>query len=124
MSELFGIDIESLVTDALQGQLIPLTLTRTVISDYDSDTDTQTSTEETFTSEGIVEEYEDRLIAEGVVQANDRKILILAGPLGTTPSPGSSDNPPDDITIEGETFTVVDVDRDPAGATYTVQGRL
>lgn len=121
---LFGVDIESLVTESLKDQLIPLTLTRTVVGEYDPIEDEQTTTQETYTSEGIVDTYEDRVVAEGLVQSSDRRILILAGPLGTKPSNGTTDNPPDKITIQGETFTVIDVHRDPASATYTVQGRL
>lgn len=122
---LFGIDIATQVSGAFAGQLLPATLTREVVTGYDPVTDTETTETQTYTSEGVVESYSDELIANGVVQTNDRKIMLLSQPLGTEPSPGDSDTQPDKITIEGKTFTVVGIpDRDPASATYTIQGRL
>lgn len=125
MAELFGTDIASLMADSFAGQLVPATLTRTVITGYDPITDEQTTETQTFTTEGVVTAYSDEMIANGVVQTNDREILLLAVPLGTEPTPGSEDAQPDKITIEGITYTVVGVpSRDPATATYTVQGRI
>lgn len=121
---LFDTDIAGEIASAFEGQLKAATLNRTVVSSYDPETDTETTSQETYTTEGIVENYSKKLIAEGVVQSNERKILLLADPLGTTPSPGDNDNDPDKITIESETFTVVDVEKDPANAIYTVRGRL
>lgn len=124
MSELFGLDIESLVSEALQGQLTSLTLTRTVVSNYDSGTDSQTSTPETFTSEGIAPAISSiagrfEALGEQLVKENEVPILILAKPLGTDPQAG------DKITIDGNTYTVTRViERDPAGATWTVAGEL
>lgn len=125
MAEIFGTDIASLVADSFSGQLVPATLTRTVVAGYDPVTDKEVIETQTFSTEGVVESYSDELIANGIVQTNDRQILLLATPLGTEPTPGDGGNHPDKITIEGKTYTVVGIpDRDPAAATYTVQGRL
>lgn len=125
MSQLFGVDIAQEVADGFSGQLLAVTLTRQPISDYDSVADEEIKpSPTTYTSEGVVEQYDSRMITEGLVQRNDRKITILAKPLGTTPQPGDQDNEPDQVTIKGETFTVISVEKDPADATYTVQGRL
>lgn len=118
---LFGIEINQIVSDALDGQLKTATLTRENKGTYDAPTDTYSgaSADSTFTTEGIVESYSDRLISEGVVQQNDRKILLIAKKLGTTPKAG------DTITIESVDHTIVGVpERDPASATWIVQGRI
>lgn len=120
MSALFGIEIDQLVSDSLTDQLLTATLTRENPGTYDPITDSYTGggADSTFTTEGIVESYSDKMIAEGLVEQNDRKILLIAKPLGTTPKAG------DTITIESEIYTVVGVpERDPASATWMVQGR-
>lgn len=123
---LFGVDIAKEISDAFSGELEDVTLTRDNPGTYDPLTDSYSGggTPSTFTSEGIVQKYDKKLIADGVVQRNDREILILAEPLGTVPSNGGDNRKADSIEIEGETFTVVSVDKDPATATYIVQGRL
>lgn len=132
---LFGEDIAGLISDALNGELLDATLTRTTNSGtYNSQTDTYSggSTPTTYTTQGIVEQYDISLMQtgdlgkrhKGLIQTNDRKILLLAEPLGVEPSPGDNNQPPDQITIDGKTFTVISVAKDPASATYEVQGRL
>lgn len=128
---LFGIEIDQIVSDALDGQLKTATLTRDGeypagveydpiddrYEDANGDPVSEPSDQE-FTTEGIVESYSDKMISEGLVEQNDRKILLIAKKLGTTPKSG------DKITIESETYTVVGVpERDPASATWIVQGR-
>lgn len=117
---LFGINIEEIITQAFRGNLYPVTLTREVPGTYTPGTDTVTgSSEQTYTTEGILESYSEELVAQGLVSESDRKALVLASPLGTVPQPG------DKLTIHGETFTVVAVpQRDPVGATYSVRVKL
>lgn len=117
---LFGIDIASIVSDTLSGQLKPVTITRDMPGQYDPVTDTwEAGTTEEYRSEGIVEAYSDEMIASGQVTFKDRKITILAKSLGTVPLIG------DKISIEGEELTVTGTPaRDPASATWTIQGEL
>src|SRR5690625_5105035 len=117
---LFDIDIQGIVSDSLSGQLYPATLTRVIPGEYDPITDTWTD-EQTleFHSEGIIETYSEEMRAAGLATEKDRKILLLAKPLGTDPKAG------DTIEIEGQTLTVTGIpERDPASATWTVRGEL
>lgn len=122
---LFNTDIAQQVHDGFEGQLIDATLKRTVVTGYDPVTDEETTETTEHDCEGFVETYSERMYSEGIVQQNDRKILILANSLDVTPTGGDEDTQPDTIEIEGNNFTVVPpVNRDPAGATWTIQGRL
>lgn len=120
---LFGVDIAQAIYDGFQGQLKTGTLTRRTET-YDPVTDETTINETPHEFEGFVDTYSKRLIADGVVQANDREIMILAKSLDVAPTNGSDGVLADLIEIDGQTFTTIEVERDPAGATYRVQGKL
>lgn len=72
----------------------------------------------TFNCKAIVEAYSDKFRSEGLVEQNDRKVLILATSLATRPLAK------DRVTIRGITFQVIDVSTDPAEAVWSVQGRM
>lgn len=72
----------------------------------------------TYPCKAIVETYSAFYRAQGLVEASDRKVLVLAASLGVKPLPG------DRITVQGITFTAQAVSTDPAGAVWTVQGRM
>ena len=112
-----GINIAKLVSDATDGQLLPLTLVRHTADSYDPVASTETNaSDNTYTSEGIITDYESGRAENATDEEYDHKIMIIAEKLGTTPQPG------DEITIENQTFTVTGTpERDPAGATYTVK---
>ncbi|MAO65054.1 MAG: hypothetical protein CL666_08640 [Balneola sp.] len=118
---IFGVDIQGIVSDAFSGQLKPVTLTRENKGDYDPPTDSYRdgADPDTYTTEGIVEDWAAYLVESGAVEANTRKILMIAKPLGTEPKQG------DTITIEGDSYMVVGIpERDPDTATWVVQGRV
>lgn len=131
MSELFGLDIQGLVTDSLEGELVPVTITRTVqggtynpVTDQyeDGSGNEVLPTEQEFTSEGItpansgIGAFQSILSAVGQTIDNQREVLVLAKPLGTVPKAG------DRLAIDGETFEVTGIpDKDPAGATWTIK---
>lgn len=129
MSELFGIDIQTVISDAMSGQLKPATLTRyntdglTYVASRDryenSEGEPVEPTTVDFTSEGIVSNYSDGMISGGHATEQDRKIMLLAKNLGTEPKIG------DVISIEGQEYTVTGVpSRDPASATWTIRGQI
>ena len=70
-----------------------------------------------YTCQGMREEYSKEMISGGVVEKNDQKILILQDSLDVTPSTD------DEITVNGDTYTVIDFEQDPAGALWEVQAR-
>lgn len=63
----------------------------------------------------IVSEFSDFYKLQSLVQANERKILVLAASLSTVPQEN------DRITIRGKTYAVVSVSTDPALATYELR---
>ena len=67
---------------------------------------------------GLVEDYSDFARASGDIPVTDRKILLLGQALKNNPP-----IPGDSVDIEGRRYRVISVKRDPAGATYTIQGR-
>jgi len=124
MSNLFNTDIAGQIESALTGQIKQATVKRTTTGTYDPVNDSQSTTTASYDTEGFVEDYNERLKVEGVVQDNDRRIILLANPLDIVPSVGDNDNKPDEVEIEGDSYTIMHVERDPAGAIYTIQGRL
>lgn len=60
----------------------------------------------------VIEEYSDFIRAQGGIAPNERKAIILAHGLATP-------KPEDKITIDGRDWVIVDVQTDPAKATYT-----
>jgi len=124
-NEFFGVDLKQTIGEATKDQLNKGTLTRKEEAGYDPIEDETTYTETDYTFDGFVSSYDSYLISDGVVQGNDREITIIADSLDVIPTNGTGDVQADDITIEGNEFTVVRVpDRDPAAATYKVQGRM
>ncbi len=73
---------------------------------------------ESYSCRAIVEVYSASYRASGLVQINDRRVLILANSLGVRPLPG------DRVTIQGVTFVVQEVETDPATAVWTCRGRM
>jgi hypothetical protein len=67
----------------------------------------------------LVDDYSDARRQALGIPANDRKIIILGASIaaGAVPAVGHV------VTIENRDWSVVAVMRDPAGATYEVQGR-
>lgn len=125
MSELFGINIAQTVSDALSGQLSPITLTREVPGVYDPVTDMYAEGETlTFTSEGIAPAVSsiagrNQMLQSGLITASEEPILIVAIPLGTEPKTGDS------LTINNKTYTITGIiESDPSGSTWTVKGEL
>lgn len=72
-----------------------------------------------YAAQGLVDSYATALIDGTLIQENDRKILLLGASItsGAIPTNG------DQITIEGGTYRVINVSRDPAAATYICQAR-
>ncbi len=120
MTVLFGIDIKALIGQATAGQLVDGTLIRLTkgLRDPDNLTSGSLPEDEEFAFEGIVADYTDQQMASTTIQLGDRQVLIIAATIsGTVPMTG------DRITIEGSTYDVVNVKRDPAEATYECQVR-
>lgn len=73
---------------------------------------------QTYACKAIVEKYSDYYRSNGLVDARDRKVLILATSLAVTPQPD------DRVTIQGVTFVLSEIATDPARAVLECKGRL
>lgn len=118
-------DLPDIIGDAL-GDLVFLdaTLTRETTEAPDPATPWEPGaiSTETYSCKAIHEEWGAYYLSGGLVNAGDRRVLVLASTLGTDPAPG------DRITIRGETFTVVQpragqpaVSTDPAKAAWMLR---
>ncbi len=93
------------------------TLARNVAGTITDPADPPVPTEATYACKAIVEDFAERFRLDGTVQANERKVLILATTLSVTPQPN------DRITIRSTTYTVMTVATDPALATWELKCR-
>ena len=122
MPDLFGIDIAGILWNSIQqaGGLVPLTLRVEVPGERGADrTAGNNPTYSDHSGQGILGDYDDFQIQGTNVERGDRRVTIIARSLSplTTPSPG------DRVEIEGTSYNVVAVKRDPAAATFTCQVR-
>lgn len=77
-----------------------------------------TDTTASYACKAIVEQYSDHQIANGLVNASDRKILVLVNSLSVVPQVAT-----DSITVLGTTYKIVaPVKTDPARAVWEVKG--
>lgn len=123
MPDLFGLDIKGIVADAITsaGGLVSGTLTEIVTGARTGDITggkAHTETVHTFT-DGILSGYSDDEINGTTIQKGDQQILIIAGSLSSAVVPETNWK----VAIEGKTYRVVNVSRDPAEATYALQVR-
>lgn len=122
MSILTDGTVEDAVNQGIDPIAYDLTFTR-VNESFDPSTGETTRSTTQYTVRGIITEYSKRWVAEGVVQANDRQILILQPSLQDSSGNKVTPQPDDEITYDGQTYVVVDVSEDPASATWVLQGR-
>lgn len=119
--KLFGVDIAKEIASGMAGGLLPAQLVRSTPGTrdpLDPTAGTAPSTS-TFSCRGFLDEYADDQFDGTSVLRGDRKALLLGGtlPASVAPQPG------DRVKIEGRTFSIVNVQRDPAAATYVCQAR-
>jgi len=123
MPRLFGLDIAKIINDEIAGAggVLDATLIQ-VTPGRRSATNPAGGTNPVVRSrraKGFIDDYAERQIAETIVQTGDRRIILLGASIqgGAVPTPG------DRIMIEGDSYQVIRVMRDPAAATYTCQVR-
>ena len=121
MPDLFGLDIAGIVKDAIgsAGGLLSVTLHKRVPGTRNP-VDLAAGIVPTFTAyvcEGVISDYSNREIDGTLIQTGDRQVLILASGLAVDPAPD------DRVTVEGKTYQLVSVSRDPARAAFTCVAR-
>ncbi len=107
------------VGQALRGVMYPVTVSRTTGGYYDPGTGgVVPGTTTDHTARGFIDSFSSYEIANNIVLAGDRKVLILATTLPITPNPAT-----DTVAANGATLTIISVRSDPAGATWVLQCR-
>jgi hypothetical protein len=102
----------------MKNLFLDATLTRDVAGTITDPADPPAPTATPYACKAIVETYSDYFRQNGMVDAKDRKVLILADSLTVQPVPN------DRVTISGITFTVMEVGTDPATAVWECKGRM
>lgn len=119
-NKIFNVNFSGIVNTAIAPGLLDATLTKYTAGSYNDDdlSAGPTLTSASYTAKGIVENYDISQIDGTVVKVGDKKALIMKISSDAVPEPQ------DKLTIEGGTYDVVRIeDRDPAGATFTLQVR-
>lgn len=116
--------LPAIIGKAMSPVFFPATLTRDVPAAGPNDWTPGESVPTDYSCRAIHEEWSASYLADGLVEAGERRVLVLASTLAVTPEPG------DRITIRSETFTVVPaeggqpaVSSDPALAVWVLRAR-
>lgn len=121
MVSLLSGELATIVHQAMKDLFLDAVLTRDTVSTTSPDVDRfdpPAPTSADYTCKAIVETYSEKFRMDGLVKANDRRVLILANSISVVPTIN------DRVTIRGIVFTVMAVETDPALAVYTCQGRF
>lgn len=125
--DIFGADIAGAIFEAMGADLLPATLTRPIHGARDPANLTAGLTvygagdpqSASYPCRGFSDDYADGQVDGTLIMLGDRKILLLGKSLPDTVDP----LPGDLIAIEGASWRVIAVKRDPAGATFECQVR-
>ncbi len=82
---------------------------------YDPATGTVASTVTTTVVQGVLQQIESRLVANGLVQADSKLLLIRGSDLAAAPVPAT-----DTAEVNGATYRVVRVDEENPGGTTMI----
>lgn len=125
--ENYGVDIAGLVNEHLSPGLLPATLkkwggqTGGTRPPGELTKPPSRNPDSTHSARGMISDFDPREFAESqLLEAGDRKVLLVAESIQPPAEPGSGDT----VEIEGGTYRVARVlKRDPAGATFVLQVR-
>ncbi len=120
-NELFGEDIAKIVYDNMKGQLLDATLTKVTPGTRTPGnlTEGTNPTETPKTAEGFIDSQNRRNVGGALVKDGDIIIVLIGNSIEDLTIPAVNDK----VTIEGSTYRVKAVDRDPAAATYALLAR-
>jgi len=78
------------------------------------------ATETPYSAKGFVADYTAFQVDGTLILAGDRKVALVGALIASKQVPA----PNDKVTIEGATYRIIRVTRDPAAAIYACQARL
>lgn len=118
-NKLFGVNISKLIKDNVGPGVLDCTLskftpgTRTA----GSLTGGRNATSADYSCKGFIDSQARRYFDESEVEDGAIFVVLIGDTIGAVPTVG------DQITIEGATYTILKIDRDPAAATYTCMSK-
>ena len=127
-NKIAGLDLAKIIDDAwvsaggtsdLGGQPNATLLSVTPGSGTDADPNELTPTGTSHTARGFIDDYDDNKIDGTIIRKADRMVFLFGASITPSVAPKTNDR----ITIEGDTYSVERVARDPAGASYVLQVR-
>lgn len=118
-NNLFGAKISKEILKAIGPGVLPATLIKVTSGTRTpgSLTDGTNPTSVSYSGRGFVDDYNLEQKSNTLVQEGDRMVVLIGDSFSVTPETS------DKITIEGSTYVIVSVMRDPDAATYTCQVR-
>jgi hypothetical protein len=119
MANLFGIDIAGIMYQQMGAKLLPVTLRQPVTAARDplNPSAGPTITHTLHRSRGFVDKKSEKYFPKTLITTADKVVAVFGKPLVTDPLPGW------EVVAEGETLTVVQVERDPARAMFLLLAR-
>lgn len=118
--DIFKKQIAKKINDKLGPLVFEFTFHKVVPGTRGADLTAGTNPTETdYTVNGFVDVYKDFVIDGNRIKNGDRKIILLGDSFPT----GVEPEPDDKVTAEGVKRTIINVKRDPAGATFECQSR-
>ena len=120
MTTLFGVNISKIVSDNIGPGVLPATL---IVVTRATRTGTSTQgikpTEVSVSGKGFTDSFSAGQVDGTIVKRDDVKVVLIADSFASTINPKAGDK----ITVEGNTYRIISVERDPASATYTCHSR-
>lgn len=109
--EIFGVDIAAIVNDTFAGNLHPLTLHKitATVGDYGEPINSEVDHD----GEGVRSKWKSEIMVSRGYALGTVKIIVLQGGIV---EPTNDDA----ITIQGERFRIVDIEKDPVNATWSL----
>lgn len=118
MTKLFGVDISGLIHKYVSPGVLDATLTK-LVPGTRTPGDLASGTNPTPTSyacRGFVSSQDVRPHPESLISDGSVKIVLIGDSIASGAVPELNDR----VTIEGSTYQIDKLDRDPAAATYTL----
>lgn len=112
MTNLFGINVAGIITSTFAGQLHALTLHKFSSASVD-DYGQPVKTSADHAGEGVRAKWKTETVVQRGWPANTAKIIILQNGMAE-PMKG------DELTIDGERWSIIDKEQDPVNATWAV----
>ena len=119
MTTMFGVNISQIIADEVGPGVFPATLTIVTPGTRTSSTSGVKPTETTSSGRGFVESFDAGSIDGSIIKKDDVSAILIADTFTPAINPKAGDK----VTIQGSTYRIQSVNRDPASATYTCHSR-